>query len=71
MHGMYKIKVVKMTDGVELFNYAACTHPVKGGRIYLESKPFLVAHVEHILRTGRDGGGEYHSLDHVKVTVSK
>lgn len=70
-HGMFKIKVVKMMDGDELLNYAAPTYPQKGETLIVDDKKFIVSHVDHIVRSGRDGGGEYHTLDHVRVEVCK
>lgn len=70
-HGMFKIKVVKVTNEEMIFEYAACVHPQKGETIYLDGKRIGVCHVNHILRTERDGSGEYQTLDHVQVMVSK
>ncbi len=71
-HGMFKIKVIKFTNGEEILNYAAPTYPQAGERLYVNGKMLMVASVSHMVSV-RDAGTpcEYHTLDYVEVTVSK
>lgn len=70
-HGMFKIKVVKTTNGEELYEYAACVYPQKGESLVIDGKRLAIIHISHILRTGRDSRGDYFDLDYVQVEVAK
>lgn len=73
MHGIYKIKVVKVSDGEELFSYHACTHPDKGDTIINDKgHKLLVSAIRHVMKEDRNGGGPvYTAFSHVEVLVAK
>lgn len=66
----YTIKVVAYgkPDTVH-FKYAAMTHPQEGECLDIGDKRYVVGLVTHKLMSGRDGGGEYHSLNYVELQV--
>lgn len=70
-HGIYKIKVVRVSNGEELYTYTGCAHPQVGERLYIEGKPFSISAINHHVKSGRDGGGTYYGLDYVEVMVAK
>lgn len=72
MHGMYSIVLIDAGTGEEIAHYAAPTHPNKEDYIQIQGIGRLrVVTVTHILKTGRDGGGTYNSLNHVQLEVFK
>jgi hypothetical protein len=72
-HGMYQIKVLKVTNNEEVLSYYACTHPVKGDSLYTDKgNRLLVVDVHHMMKEERNGGGPvYTAFSHVEVLVAK
>lgn len=72
MHGLYKIQVLRSTDGSEVLNYIASTHPVTGDWIKPPTgQSLLVSKVKHVLKNDRNGGGPvYIAFSHVEVYVA-
>lgn len=66
----YMIRVLSQNNRYPVdFEYAAMTHPTEGECLDIGDKRYAVGLVTHKLRSGRDGGGEYHSLDYVELQV--
>lgn len=72
MHGLYDIRVVRSTDGSEVLNYTASTHPAEGDWIQpAKGQSLLVCKVKHVLKEDRNGGGPvYTAFSHVLVSVA-
>lgn len=71
-HGMYQIKVVKVSDGEELFSYHACTHPDKGDTLLTDKgHKLLVSAIRHVLKDDQNGAQHYIGFSHVEVLVAK
>ena len=71
MHGIYKIKVVRASDDTELLTYHACTHPVNGETLILDTgRKVPVISVYHVLEGQQNGAQHYTGFAHVKLVVA-
>ena len=67
----YEIRVIRERANCDdhLFTYTGATHPVCADRVEFADESYLVNGVRHVLKSSRDGGGTYYSLDYVEVKV--
>lgn len=71
-HGQYAIKVVRVSDGTEMFTYTGAVHPANGETLITkDGVSLVVVNAQHVLSGGRDGNGPYYWLDHVLLVVAK
>ena len=70
---MYRIRCVKFCKRSEiLFSYESDTHPTKDSRVFIDSQPYIVASVRHVLHTVDQGTStEKVKLKYVELELMK